>query len=148
MPRISKPYAQGQRYWNDFSSEIRNSSSLSSLKCKLKHNLKCPNYFYIGNWKLQVLTYGFVLSIILYSEENVSVVRTMLLWFLLKLCTISFFICPLYNEIRESYMNTIPNSCALSLQTILYGDCNMSDKTNCHIFPAVYEYTNKSKRFS
>ena len=58
-----------------------------------------------------------------------------------------FLNCPNYNNQRITLMQTVSCFCAITLDTLLYGNSTLSLQANSDIFEAVQLFLNQTNRF-
>lgn len=139
------------RLWNEASLDIRESTSVSSLKSNIsKNKTRPPEYYHSGNRTLQIQhtrlrTNCSILKHHLFSKNIIDdpycicgAVET----------TKHFFLeCHRYNDQRTVLLNRLSSFCTPNLKFILFGDKKLDNQTNTQIFLAVHKYILDSKRF-
>ena len=142
------------RLWNSLDSIIRDANSLNEFKRLLKKQSPEAKvlYFYGKRWpsihhsriRMGCSALGHDLCFRMHVSHDPSCA-----------CGVPdetafhFFLqCPRYNRIRENMLATIESICPCTLDTILYGDDNISEVKNRTIFEAVHNFICDSKRFS
>lgn len=144
------------RLWNNLLAPIRHSNTFPVFKSQLNsHNLKIPKYYEYGQRKLNMLhtRLRYSVSPLNYDMYKVSLVNN-------SSCICGnpcenvhhFFInCPLYRDIRTDLVNNINDilhcTASLDLSLLLYGNSELSAKTNISIFKEIHNFIRKSKRF-
>ena len=138
--------------WNYLPDEIRNAESLSSFKYCLNLDKPIPNkLFFFGDRKMQVIHTRLCnrcssLNEHLYSKKLVHS----------PLCrrgsvesTQHYFLdCLFYRDLRLSLSQSLNGITTFTLNTILFGDENLSLFENQRIFNSVHTYIRNSRRFS
>ena len=139
------------REWNSLPLDVRNSTSVSSFKCRLKErNYLVPKYYYTGNRKLQILHARL-------RTECSSLNHDLFLKHITEspLCrcgaienTDHYLItCRLYRDQRAELINIVSQQTPVTLHILMYGSSMLSLRANIIIFEAVQIYINDTKRF-
>ena len=143
-------FPQTVRDWNNLPEYIRSIPSLSSFKSYLFKDKSEPPYYNIGNRKSQIHHARLrmncsPLKSTLFQKNlvespfcscNSNIVET----------TKHFLLdCPKYSSIRNSTLDLLPYD--TNLETLLYGNENLSCDENSIIFRSVQKYIHLSKRF-
>ena len=139
--------------WNSIALEIKTSKTLNIFKNKLIKKDKDRLLFQYGPRHLQL-----ILSRI---RMGCSALNGHLHHFLKVIekpdCACGYFCetpkhyflsCPLYAALRIKLLQEISNITVVNINIILFGDNHCSTMENKLIFDAVFEYLEKSKRFS
>ena len=141
----------GIREWNELPFECRNSDSLTISKHQLNKNLpNIPNYYSYGPRNLQIQHTRLRTEC---SSLNQHLFSKIIIDNPLCICgevesTRHFlFDCSHYDEIRIAMLNNISAICNLSLNVLLYGDCQLDNSLNETIFREVQTFITESKRF-
>lgn len=138
------------REWNNLPLNIRNLPTLSMFKNYLSRDKKTtPKYFYFGDRKLQILhtrlrTKCSSLNYHLFLK-NISPS---------PLCECGqmetnfhyFFECNRFRTCREKLLGNL-NNFDITLNTLLFGNPDISDTDNANIFKHVHTFISESKRF-
>ena len=137
--------------WNSLPQATRESDSPSSFKLLLNIHkpTPCKLYFY-GERKMQIIHTRL--------RNNCSDLKQHLFWKNIvasPLCrcgevesnTHYFFECRFYCNIRATLRQHIRAKSVFNIDTVLFGDNELSISENEQIFHAVHDYTDKSKRF-
>ena len=150
---------RGVKMWNSLELSIRNSTSLSSFNYALSKNQSKQ----ILRNKSKLYAFGNRFNNIIYSRLGVGCSSLNFdLCFNLKVLSHSrclcgdpyenshhFFLkCPLYNDLRTELFANIIMFSPINLNTILFGNSDLSLPINKQIFLHVHKYINDSKRFS
>lgn len=139
------------RTWNVLPEETRNSDSVAILKHRLRDNFNSPPRYYNEGKRLGQILHCRLrnncssLNQHLFSKNIVHS----------PLCTCGhnennehfLFHCQLYTNHRQEMHRSIMQFCQPSLNTLLYGDHNLSYNVNKQIFTAVQKFILKTKRF-
>lgn len=139
------------REWNSLPLDVRNSTSVSSFKCRLKErNYSVPKYYYTGNRKLQILHARLRTKC---SSLNYDLFLKRITESPLCRCgaienTDHYLMtCQLYRDQRAELINTVSQQTPVTLHILLYGNSMLPLQTNIIIFEAVQKYINDTKRF-
>lgn len=139
------------REWNSLPEDTRNSSSVVCFKRKLTENQrKPPPYYSTGKRQDQIYhtrlrTGCSALNQHLFSKNIVP--SPLCVCGVVENTHHFFFDCTLYQNIRHEMLASISNIATPTLQTLLYGNPELSDENNRNIFLTVQSYIRKSKRF-
>ena len=139
------------RTWNGLPEDTRNINSTASLKYQLNNNLNPPPRYYNEGKRLAQILHSRLrtncssLNEHLYSKNIVQS----------SLCacgsiedTGHFLLhCPLYHNYRQDMLRSASRLCQPSLNTLLYGNDNLSVSDNKQIFISVQDFIVKTKRF-
>ncbi|MCG8048840.1 MAG: reverse transcriptase domain-containing protein [Candidatus Thiodiazotropha endolucinida] len=139
------------RLWNDTSSDVRESTSVFSLKSNLSKNKnKPPKYYNTGQRGLQIQhtrlrTNCSILKHHLFSKNIIDdphcicgAIET----------TKHFFLeCQRFDIERIVLLNSLSPICTPNLKSILFGDSSLDNHANTQIFLAVQKFIFESKRF-
>ena len=141
------------REWNILSQTIKGQSTVSSFKYQFKkNNRKTPIFYYHGDRKYQVLhtrlrTKCSALNHHLFLKNITDT----------PLCACGqiennqhyFFTCVNYDRQRHILMQSLQLLQApFELETLLFGNNNLSDQTNSQLFSHVHTYIKNTKRFN
>ena len=139
------------REWNLLPLETRESTSIAAFKHFLNNDChSLPKYYNVGNRKSQVLHSRIRTKC---SSLNADLFTRNLVISPLCMCgeredsSHFFFYCPLYREIRNDLITAVSSVCAISLDSLLFGNANIPYKDNVVIFKEVHKFILKSKRF-
>lgn len=136
------------RLWNEIPTEIRNSSFNAFCKY-IETKKKVPNWFYLGSRSDQIILTKLRLED---SPLKQHLFKKNLAENPFCLCgqiesTYHYLLqCPLYHNIRQATINTLPYNIIVNL--LLYGDSELSMEQNCQIVSQVYNFISRSKRFT
>ena len=139
------------REWNSLPLDVRNGTSVSSFKCRLKgRNYSVPKYYYTGNRKLQILHARL-------RTKCSSLNHDLFLKHITEspLCRCGaientdhyLMTCRLHRDQRAELINTVSQQTQVTLHILLYGNSMLSPQANIIIFEAVQKYINDTKRF-
>ena len=140
------------REWNELPRTVKESPTLASFKYKLNKNLnKPPAYYSTGRRADQIhhtrlRTRCSALNQHLFSKTIVPS----------PLCACGevenarhFLLeCINFQDIRPDMMDAVSSICTPSIDTLLYGNSDVSINSNIAIFKAVQRFISKSKRFN
>ena len=139
------------RDWNNIPDDRRNVDSVIAFKNVLSRDKPIvPKHYLFGNRKEQILhtrlrTNCSALNYDLYMKNIIDS----------PLCRCNnietvkhFFLdCPNYNNQRITLMQTVSRFCAITLDTLLYGNSTLSLQANSDIFEAVQLFLKQTNRF-
>ena len=140
------------REWNQLPLNIRQSPSLEIFKKSIKENIPpIPKYYFTGTRQCQILhcrlrTNCSSLNQHLFKKN--IVVSPSCVCGSVESTYHYFFNCPLYTDIRDSFLNNVRPICNdITLNVLLYGNLALSNDDNILIFQYVQKYITDSKRF-
>lgn len=139
------------RDWNALPVEARDLDSVAAFKLYLnRQNISPPKYYYVGGRKAQILhsrlrTKCSALNADIYARNLVDS----------PYCTCGqyedayhfFLCCPLYIQERTKLLADLATVCTPNLETILFGNDELSYRSNESIFTSVQQFIIDSKRF-
>ncbi|VDI50005.1 Hypothetical predicted protein [Mytilus galloprovincialis] len=137
------------RLWNSLPPDIKNAGSIAPLKAFLKINHSIPNYYYAGSrlgqiYHARIRTESSSLRDHLYQKnlESDPFCKCK------QIETSEHFLlnCPNYHRTREALFVNLVGT--LNIDTLLYGDPNITDIDNKKNFLIVQDYILKTKRFT
>ena len=141
------------RLWNKLKPSVRNSQSLNALKLTLRKSLpdKPVLHYYGKRWtavhharlRMQCSKLNHDLCYRLYVRDNPAckcgATREDASHF--------FFDCPMYEDIRNTLFAAVTKHTACNLETLLFGNKQLSIGVNRYIFDAVHTFIEQSNRF-
>jgi hypothetical protein len=140
------------RMWNNMIPEWKHATSLEQFKEMITpKKVKVPKHFYSGERKAQINQTRLRLRCSNLQEDlyNINLADT-------PMCNCGTAIedaehylkeCSNYQELRDELAETYPNWHNVEIETMLYGDLNLDEKSNRTIFEVVQKFINQSARF-
>ena len=139
------------REWNNLSEDIKDSSSLSTFKSKLKRKIEIPKHYREGSRIGQLLlmrlrTNSSTLKNDLFNKNMIES----------PLCSCGMvedafhfiFQCQNYQTQRQIFIAKVSVICVPSLQNILHGNKYLTDNASMNLLNAILEYIQNTKRFT
>jgi hypothetical protein len=140
------------KLWNSLDVSIRELQSISEFKLKIKPKIK----------KQEILYYGERWTNIMHARLRMgcSKLKSDLFYNLHVIddpyCTCGqietakhFLLhCPIYADLRENLLSSIDFIIPITIDTLLYGNNELSRNNNLEIFKIVHLFIKKSKRFN
>lgn len=140
------------RDWNDLPMDTRNASSLNSFKHKLNTDIKLPPVYFNDGIRLGQIYHSRLrtdcssLNSHLYAKHITNS----------PLCdcgaiedTNHYLLhCNRYTDLRRDMLNTISTLCPPTINTLLWGNSDLSRDSNKEIFSTVQNFILRTKRFA
>ena len=145
------PYAI--KLWNEIPIQYRSIGTLEEFKMFLHERKKEKNllYYYGKRWP-QIHHCRMRLGCSKLQADlcfNLRVIDNPMCACGTEIETASHFFlkCEAYSDLRYELFNRIAPYCAVSINTILFGNCDVSEDINLAIFDAVHDFIQQSKKF-
>ena len=138
--------------WNDLPDFIKTSSSIGQFKRYLSENdVTVPPYYFTTNRKAEIIHCKLRLEI---SDLNSDLFKRHLTGDMSCLCgspienAHHYLVeCPLFNQLRQTTINQIPNFPDVPTKQLTHGSADKSIQENYAIFEKVQEFITLSGRF-
>ena len=139
--------------WNDLSEELKSSSSVTTLKSRIRKETNEINilYYYGERWSsihhARMRIGCSKLRKDLYYNLHVVEDSMCTCGVLVEDAKHFFLQCPNYNHIRATLIHDLQNLMPITIRNILFGNKKFTLAINKKVFDAVHKFIKDSKRF-